>query len=51
MPGSPGEDEAAMVTELCIRAVALGLPLARSQVFIDTLLQGEISGEHRARRD
>jgi len=35
--GLAGEDEAAMVTELCRRVVALGLPLARSQVFIDTL--------------
>lgn len=35
--GLAGEDEAAMVTEFCGRVVALGLPLARGQVFIDTL--------------
>lgn len=35
--GLSGQDEAAMVTEFCARLVALGLPLARAQVFIDTL--------------
>src|SRR5579872_7162942 len=35
--GLKGEDEGAMVTEFCARVVALGLPLARVQVFIDTL--------------
>ena len=35
--GLAGEDEAAMVTEFCGRVVALSLPLARGQVFIDTL--------------
>ena len=35
--GLSGQDEAAMVTEFCTRVVALGLPLARGQVFIDTL--------------
>ena len=35
--GLSGQDEAAMVTEFCARVVALGLPLARGQVFIDTL--------------
>ena len=35
--GLAGQDEAAMVTEFCGRLVALGLPLTRAQVFIDTL--------------
>jgi adenylate cyclase len=35
--GLGGQDEAAIVTEFCARTVALGLPLARGQVFIDTL--------------
>jgi adenylate cyclase len=35
--GLAGLDETAMVTEFCRRVVALGLPLARAQVFIDTL--------------
>ena len=35
--GLGGRDEAAIVTEFCARIVALGLPLARGQVFIDTL--------------
>jgi adenylate cyclase len=35
--GLSGQDETAMVTEFCNRLVALGLPLARAQVFIDTL--------------
>lgn len=35
--GLAAQDEAAMVTEFCARIVALGLPLARGQVFIDTL--------------
>lgn len=35
--GLAGQDEAAMVTEFCTRLLALGLPLVRGQVFIDTL--------------
>ena len=35
--GLGGQYEAAIVTEFCARIVALGLPLARGQVFIDTL--------------
>ena len=35
--GLSGQDETAMVTEFCNRLVALGLPLARAQLFIDTL--------------
>jgi adenylate cyclase len=35
--GLGGRDEAAIVTEFCARIVALGPPLARGQVFIDTL--------------
>jgi len=35
--GLSGQDETAMVTEFCTRLVALGLPLTRAQVFIDTL--------------
>jgi adenylate cyclase len=35
--GLAGEDEAAIVTEFCTRLLALGLPLARAQAFIDTL--------------
>jgi adenylate cyclase len=35
--GLAGEDEAAIVTEFCTRLLGLGLPLARAQVFIDTL--------------
>jgi len=35
--GLSGQDEATMVTEFCTRLVAGGVPLARGQVFIDTL--------------
>jgi adenylate cyclase len=35
--GLSGQDEATMVTEFCTRLVADGLPLARGQLFIDTL--------------
>jgi len=35
--GLAGQDEAATVTEFCRRLVALGVPLARAQIFIDTL--------------
>jgi adenylate cyclase len=35
--GLSGQDETTMVTELCARIVAHGLPLTRAQVFIDTL--------------
>ena len=35
--GLSGQDEATMVNEFCTRLVADGLPLARGQVFIDTL--------------
>ncbi len=35
--GLRGLDETVLVTEFCARLVALGLPLTRAQVFIDTL--------------
>jgi adenylate cyclase len=35
--GLSGQDETTMVTEFCRRLVAHGLPLARAQIFIDTL--------------
>src|SRR3984885_2998142 len=35
--GLRGLDETTLVTEFCARLVAQGLPLARAQVFIDTL--------------
>ncbi|MGO9697652.1 MAG: adenylate/guanylate cyclase domain-containing protein [Xanthobacteraceae bacterium] len=35
--GLGGQDETTIVTELCTRLVAHGVPLARAQVFIDTL--------------
>ncbi len=35
--GLAGQDEAATVTEFCERLVALGLPLARGRIFINTL--------------
>ncbi|MFI4987013.1 MAG: adenylate/guanylate cyclase domain-containing protein [Alphaproteobacteria bacterium] len=35
--GLAGESETAMVSGFCTRAIALGLPLARASVFIDTL--------------
>jgi adenylate cyclase len=35
--GLSGEDETALIAELCSRLTAYGLPLARVQVFVDTL--------------
>jgi adenylate cyclase len=35
--GLRGEPESALVSGFCERAVAMGLPISRAQVFIDTL--------------